>query len=585
MAIFLHIYYLSIFTFAGASPAKVKLTLQLRGGCWRTSSRKVAVFTFQEASGHVSSHALLDLEYLFRCSSKPGAGAMQIKICVVLRCGGKRVARADLEEFLGQLTRGGRLDSFFLYIHEEKVALLQANQPITDPGTEWLFEGESRRTHTMVKAATHEENDDTNELEDCTDEHYEEWKAYLEKVFSVEDDGDADEVTSELREASDAGKGADEVTSELREASDAGKGADEVISELREASDAGKGADEVISELREASDAGKGAEEVTSELREASDAGKGADEVTSELREASDAGKGADEVISELREASDAGKGADEVISELREASDAGKGADEVISELREASDAGKGADEVTSELREASDAGKGADEVISELREASDAGKGADEVISELREASDAGKGADEVISELREASDAGKGADEVTSELREASDAGKGADEVTSELREASDAGKGADEVISELREASDAGKGADEVISELREASDAGKEAAREATSPDQEVPHPGESSAPETVSATPATASHAYRSLAVPHRFISRLAGPEDRHLDDLRRGYGVQITRIKRTLHVKGHKDSVLKCHNFIRAKIAEWRRCEAAEAH
>ncbi|XP_050696579.1 BICD family-like cargo adapter 2 isoform X35 [Eriocheir sinensis] len=483
MAIFLHIYYLSIFTFAGASPAKVKLTLQLRGGCWRTSSRKVAVFTFQEASGHVSSHALLDLEYLFRCSSKPGAGAMQIKICVVLRCGGKRVARADLEEFLGQLTRGGRLDSFFLYIHEEKVALLQANQPITDPGTEWLFEGESRRTHTMVKAATHEENDDTNELEDCTDEHYEEWKAYLEKVFSVEDDGDADEVTSELREASDAGKGADEVTSELREASDAGKGADEVISELREASDAGKGADEVISELREASDAGKGAEEVTSELREASDAGKGADEVTSELREASDAGKGADEVISELREASDAGKGADEVISELREASDAGKGADEVISELREASDAGKGADEVTSELREASDAGKGADEVISELREASDAGK------------------------------------------------------------------------------------------------------EAAREATSPDQEVPHPGESSAPETVSATPATASHAYRSLAVPHRFISRLAGPEDRHLDDLRRGYGVQITRIKRTLHVKGHKDSVLKCHNFIRAKIAEWRRCEAAEAH
>ncbi|XP_050696576.1 BICD family-like cargo adapter 2 isoform X33 [Eriocheir sinensis] len=483
MAIFLHIYYLSIFTFAGASPAKVKLTLQLRGGCWRTSSRKVAVFTFQEASGHVSSHALLDLEYLFRCSSKPGAGAMQIKICVVLRCGGKRVARADLEEFLGQLTRGGRLDSFFLYIHEEKVALLQANQPITDPGTEWLFEGESRRTHTMVKAATHEENDDTNELEDCTDEHYEEWKAYLEKVFSVEDDGDADEVTSELREASDAGKGADEVTSELREASDAGKGADEVISELREASDAGKGADEVISELREASDAGKGAEEVTSELREASDAGKGADEV------------------------------------------------------------------------------------------------------ISELREASDAGKGADEVISELREASDAGKGADEVTSELREASDAGKGADEVTSELREASDAGKGADEVISELREASDAGKGADEVISELREASDAGKEAAREATSPDQEVPHPGESSAPETVSATPATASHAYRSLAVPHRFISRLAGPEDRHLDDLRRGYGVQITRIKRTLHVKGHKDSVLKCHNFIRAKIAEWRRCEAAEAH
>ncbi|XP_050722996.1 gametocyte surface protein P230-like isoform X8 [Eriocheir sinensis] len=191
--------------------------------------------------------------------------------------------------------------------------------------------------------------------------------------------------------------------------------------------------------------------------------------------------------------------------------------------------------------------------------------------------------------IDELGDTSDAGnEGADEVTSELREASDAGNEvADEMTSELREASDAGnEGADEVTSELREASDAGnEGADEVTSELREASDAGNDTAGEPTSADQEVPHQGESSAPVAVSATPATASYAYRSLAVPHRFISRLAGPEDRHLEDLRRSSGVQITRIKRTLHVKGHRDSVLQCHNFIRAKIAEWQRCEAAEAH
>ncbi|XP_050687007.1 aspartic and glutamic acid-rich protein-like isoform X4 [Eriocheir sinensis] len=171
--------------------------------------------------------------------------------------------------------------------------------------------------------------------------------------------------------------------------------------------------------------------------------------------------------------------------------------------------------------------------------------------------------------------------------------------ADEATPVLRETSDEGKeGADEVTSELREASDEGKeGANEVTSELREASDEGNEAAREATSEvervaqngtvaaDQEVPCQDESSAPVTVSATSATVPNAYRSLAVPHRFISRLAGPEDRHLEDLRRSYGVGITRIKRTLHVKGHRDSVLQCHNFIRAKIAEWRRCEAAEAH
>ncbi|XP_050687013.1 aspartic and glutamic acid-rich protein-like isoform X6 [Eriocheir sinensis] len=153
-------------------------------------------------------------------------------------------------------------------------------------------------------------------------------------------------------------------------------------------------------------------------------------------------------------------------------------------------------------------------------------------------------------------------------------------------------------ADEATPVLRETSDEGKeGADEVTSELREASDEGNEAAREATSEvervaqngtvaaDQEVPCQDESSAPVTVSATSATVPNAYRSLAVPHRFISRLAGPEDRHLEDLRRSYGVGITRIKRTLHVKGHRDSVLQCHNFIRAKIAEWRRCEAAEAH
>ncbi|XP_050687004.1 aspartic and glutamic acid-rich protein-like isoform X3 [Eriocheir sinensis] len=269
---------------------------------------------------------------------------------------------------------------------------------------------EGSGTHTMVEAATHEEYEDTNELEDYTDEHYEEWKAYLEKVFSVEDEDDIDELEDSNE------------------------------------------------------DNYKEWEAYLEKVFSVEDEDDDADEATPVLRETSDEGK--------------------------------------------------EGADEVTSELREASGEGK--------------------------------------------------EGADEVTSELREASGEGKeGADEVTSELREASDEGNEA----------------AREATSEVERVAQNGTVAA------DQEVPCQDESSAPVTVSATSATVPNAYRSLAVPHRFISRLAGPEDRHLEDLRRSYGVGITRIKRTLHVKGHRDSVLQCHNFIRAKIAEWRRCEAAEAH
>ncbi|XP_050722559.1 sarcoplasmic reticulum histidine-rich calcium-binding protein-like isoform X3 [Eriocheir sinensis] len=527
---------------AGArSPAKVKLTLQLRRGCWRTTSRKVAVFTFQEASGHVSSHALLDLEYLFRCSSKPSAGTMQVKICVVLRCGGKRVARADLEDFLGQLLRGGRLDSFFLYIHEEKVALLQANQPITDQGTEWLFEGEPRGTHTMVKAETNEEYDDTNELEDYTDEHNKEWKAYLEKVFSVEDDDDIDELEDSDEEKYKEWKAYLEKVFSVED--------DDDIDELEDSDE------EKYKEW-------KAYLEKVFSVEDDDDI----DELEDSDEEKYKEWKAYLEKVFSVEDDDDI----DELEDSDEEKYKEWKAYLEKVFSVEDEDDA----DELTSELREASDAGyEGAEEVTSELQEASDAGnEGAEEVTSELQEASDAGN----------------EGTEEVTSELQEASDAGyEGAEEVTSELQEASDAGyEGAEEVTSELQEASDAGyEGAEEVTSELQEASDAGNEAAREATSPDQEVPHQGESSAPVAVSATPATASHAYRSLAVPHRFISRLAGPEDRHLEDLRRSYGVQITLIKRTLHVKGHRDSVLQCHNFIRAKIAEWRRCEAAEAH
>ncbi|XP_050732369.1 uncharacterized protein LOC127006470 [Eriocheir sinensis] len=387
---------------AGVSPAKVTLTLQLRGGCWRTTSRKVAVFSFQEASGHASAQALLDLEYLFRCSSKPGAGVMQVKICVALRCGGKRVARADLGEFLGQLTRGGRLDSFLLYIHEEKVALLQANQPIPYPATEWLFEGEPRGTHTntSIKAEADEETYDIDELED----KYKEGKAYLEEVFSVEDEDEVEEVEDS---------------------------SDDKYKEWKA----------YLEEVFSVED----------------DAHQAVNEATPELREVS----GND--IENLKDYNDDSNKEWQTYPEKEFSVKDGEN---------------EAADEATSELREASDEGNEA-------------------------------------------------------------------AYEATSEVKKAAQNGT----------------------------------------MTTDEEVPHQGESSAPATVSVTPSTVAYAYRSLAVAHRFIDRLAGPEDRHLEDLRRSYGVEITRIKRTLHVKGHRDAVLQCHHSMRAKIAEWRKCEVAEAH
>ncbi|XP_050700299.1 uncharacterized protein LOC126987352 isoform X6 [Eriocheir sinensis] len=107
----------------------------------------------------------------------------------------------------------------------------------------------------------------------------------------------------------------------------------------------------------------------------------------------------------------------------------------------------------------------------------------------------------------------------------------------------------------------------------------------EASRGGTSAtDREVSPQGQAPAPVTVPAAPATASLAYRSLTVPQRFISRIAGPSDRQLEDLRRSHGVSIVRVRRTLHIKGERDAVLRCHRHMRDEIAEWRRREAAEA-
>ncbi|XP_050739079.1 uncharacterized protein LOC127009743 [Eriocheir sinensis] len=68
------------------------------------------------------------------------------------------------------------------------------------------------------------------------------------------------------------------------------------------------------------------------------------------------------------------------------------------------------------------------------------------------------------------------------------------------------------------------------------------------------------------------------------LTVPQRFISCLVGPSDRQLEDLQRSQGVSIVRVRRTLHIKGDRDAVLRCHRHMRDEIAEWRRRESAEA-
>ncbi|XP_050705172.1 retinitis pigmentosa 1-like 1 protein isoform X1 [Eriocheir sinensis] len=383
-------------TGAGASPAKVTLSLKLRGGCWRPTSRKVAVFTFQEASGHASSYALLDLEYLFRCSSKPGASDMQVKICVKLRRGGKRVARADLEEFLGQLLRGGRLDSFFLYIHEEKVALLQANQSIPYPATEWLFEGEARGTHTGVKAEEPEGNGDTDELEECNDEYFEEWKAYLEKVFSVEDEDETDEVKNFNDDNYDEWKAYleevfaaedEDETDEVKHYNDDNyEEWQAYLEEVFAVDDDNEAADEATCKVREASgydavkleddndDCNKEGKANLEEVFAVENDDEAAGEATSEVEEASGEGnEAAGEATSEVEEASGEGnEAAGEATSEVEEASGEGnEAAGEATSEVEEASGEGnEAAGEATSEVEEVTPNGTmAADEDVSSGR------------------------------------------------------------------------------------------------------------------------------------------------------------------------------------------------------------------------
>ena len=95
-------------TCAKEMPSKVRVTVQRpRGGClclFKTS-RQVAKFTFNEGPRtSFNSHAQLDLEKLFKYSRFEQT---QVKMCVEMQQGVRRVARVPLVEFLQQLHSSG----------------------------------------------------------------------------------------------------------------------------------------------------------------------------------------------------------------------------------------------------------------------------------------------------------------------------------------------------------------------------------------------------------------------------------------------------------------------------------------------
>ncbi|XP_050712656.1 uncharacterized protein LOC126996323 isoform X2 [Eriocheir sinensis] len=468
----------------GARPRKVTITLLRRRGCWRAlSSRRVAVFAFPEACGPFSVPAPLDLEYLFRCSGKADAGAMQIKICVAYYCrGAPRKARVSLEEFMEPLLDGGRPGSFYLYIYEDKVALQQASQQFQALPTAWPLEQKPGKGKKAMCNEGHTDNDDT----------YTEWKAYLEKVFSMDDD---DEESTDNN---------DDTYSEWKTY------LEKVFSVESDEANTDND-DDTNTEWKVPSE-----KVFAVEYNEP-------DEAVHEVVEASDMdGTDAHEAVHEVVEASDMdGTDAYKAVNEMGEAS-AGTAAEEEAPELHP-------------ELEQAS-AGTAAEEEAPELH-------------PELEQAS-GGTAAEEEAPEL-------------LPELEQAS-GGTAAEEEPPELHP-------------ELGEAS-GGTAAEEDATELGEGSRSGNSAT------DRGVSRQGEAPSPVSVSAAAATGFHAYRSLTVAQRFIARLAGPSDRQLEDLQRSHGVSIVRVRRTLHIKGHRDAVLQCHSHVRDVIVEWRRREAAEA-
>ncbi|XP_050735730.1 uncharacterized protein LOC127008134 isoform X1 [Eriocheir sinensis] len=513
----------------GARPRKVTITLLRRRGCWRAlSSRRVAVFAFPEASGPISIPAPLDLEYLFRCSGKADAAAMQIKICVAYCRGATRKARVSLEEFLEALLHGGRPGSFHLYIYEDKVGLLQASQQFQALPTTWPLEQKTGKE----KKATDTDDDATyNEWKDYLDKVFSvdddeentdndvdtdnEWKVYLEKVFSVEDNDQA-EVAHE-----------DATCYECKE---------EVLSVDDEVANTDNDDDnynewkvylEKVFSVEDNDQA-----EVAHE-----------DATCYECKE---------EVLSVDDDVANTDND-DDNYNEWKVY------LEKVFSV--EDNDQAEVAHEDATDY-ECKEEVLSVDDDVTNTDNDDDTYNGRKDLSEKVLV--DENSDLDEAVHEAEEATDMDGTAENEAF-----------GDSVAEEKEASGDAA--AEEEAPELGDASGSAA-AEEDVPELGGASRSGHSAT------DREFSLQGDAPSPVAVSAASATASHAYRSLTVPHRFMARLTGPSIRLLEDLERSHDVSIVRVRRTLHIKGHRDAVLQCHRHMRGEVAEWRRQEAADA-
>ncbi|XP_050690622.1 uncharacterized protein LOC126982527 isoform X17 [Eriocheir sinensis] len=507
----------------GARPRKVTITLCRRRGCWRAlSSRGVAVFAFPEASGPTSLTAPLDLEYLFRCSGKPDAEATQVKICVAYRRGATRKARVSLEEFLEALLDGGRPGSFFLYIYDDKVGLQLASQQFQGLPTTWPLEQKPGKG----KMAMHTDGN--------TDAAYNEWKLYLEKVFAVEDD---EENTDNDEDTYNEWKVYLEKVFAVEDHEEHTDNDEDTYNEWKDYLEKVFSVEDDVGDTD--NDDGTHSE------------GKGLPNKLSAVEE-----DDFDEAAHEVRDACDVAAGEEEQVSDVPAAEEE-PACDVPAAEEEQASDV------AAAEQVQASDV------PAAEQVEASDVPAAEEEQASDVAAAEQV-QASDVPAAEQVQASDVPAAEEEQASDVA-AAEQMQASDVPAAEEEQACDV------AATEEEQAPD--------VAATQEEAPQHAEASRGGTSAtDREVSPQGQAPAPVTVPAAPATASLAYRSLTVPQRFISRLAGPSDRQLEDLRRSHGVSIVRVRRTLHIKGERDAVLRCHRHMRDEIAEWRRREAAEA-
>ncbi|XP_050690617.1 uncharacterized protein LOC126982527 isoform X12 [Eriocheir sinensis] len=541
----------------GARPRKVTITLCRRRGCWRAlSSRGVAVFAFPEASGPTSLTAPLDLEYLFRCSGKPDAEATQVKICVAYRRGATRKARVSLEEFLEALLDGGRPGSFFLYIYDDKVGLQLASQQFQGLPTTWPLEqkpGKGKMAmHTdgntdaaynewklylekVFAVEDDEENTDNDEENTDNDEDtYNEWKVYLEKVFAVEDD---EENTDNDEDTYNEWKVYLEKVFAVEDHEEHTDNDEDTYNEWKDYLEKVFSVEDDVGDTD--NDDGTHSE------------GKGLPNKLSAVEE-----DDFDEAAHEVRDACDVAAGEEEQVSDVPAAEEE-PACDVPAAEEEQASDV------AAAEQVQASDV------PAAEQVEASDVPAAEEEQASDVAAAEQV-QASDVPAAEQVQASDVPAAEEEQASDVA-AAEQMQASDVPAAEEEQACDV------AATEEEQAPD--------VAATQEEAPQHAEASRGGTSAtDREVSPQGQAPAPVTVPAAPATASLAYRSLTVPQRFISRLAGPSDRQLEDLRRSHGVSIVRVRRTLHIKGERDAVLRCHRHMRDEIAEWRRREAAEA-